>query len=225
MLQNTVEHCTWIVDSLQDLEGLRMQAKQNSPGVLQGARPWKQAVSLRSCTCHQRCVQHLVQGRCSGVFCPAGCGLVAYSPSSCFLHPPPQALAVAELSRTQPPASSAGAAGHADALALLRKLQSQLSGSAEMGSKLQVLEQALAQVRQVGGHDPSRVESLNRPSSHHHHGCYDNRGNTPFLRASRWLVPALDVLQTAMRHARIPIVTRMYHVSNSVCEVPQSSWQ
>jgi hypothetical protein len=56
-------------------------------------------------------------------------------------------LAVAELSRTQPPAQSADAACRTDALALLRSLQPQLSRSAEMAGKLHVLEQALQQVR------------------------------------------------------------------------------
>jgi hypothetical protein len=67
--------------------------------------------------------------------------------TSCSLHQFLQALAVAELSRTQAPTQAADAAGHADALALLRSLRLQLSGSAEMAGKLNVLEQALQQVR------------------------------------------------------------------------------
>ncbi|KAF6259861.1 ADP-ribosylation/Crystallin J1 [Scenedesmus sp. NREL 46B-D3] len=57
-----------------------------------------------------------------------------------------QALAVAELSRTQPPVVQAAAdAPNAAGLSLLRSLQEQLPGSEEMASKLQVLEQALQQ--------------------------------------------------------------------------------
>jgi hypothetical protein len=47
----------------------------------------------------------------------------------------------------KPAAAANGAPAHADALSLLHKLQSQLSGTEEMAGKLRVLQQALQQVR------------------------------------------------------------------------------
>eukprot|EP00882_Tetradesmus_deserticola_P032052 GHRQ01036267.1.p1 GENE.GHRQ01036267.1~~GHRQ01036267.1.p1 ORF type:complete len:158 (+),score=67.64 GHRQ01036267.1:138-611(+) len=58
-----------------------------------------------------------------------------------------QALAVAELSRMQLPAAAAAKSEHAEGLPLLRSLQAQLGSNEEVAGKLQLLEQALREVR------------------------------------------------------------------------------